>query len=214
MLAVKSSLNRQARSKHGAALLRQKRELGRNARNGPLVRHGPHQARKTSPGILSIRAVRLEPGRKPNNTSRRASSLPGVGAPGKLLSSDRTNHTRRRVLEPPCLPAGDQRFCGPQSRQARVVALRRALWRLRRLGTNQVSCGLGAGRASKGALRRSGETCVVLAGWPGALVTAGARVALARVFSQSPVHAQGSKSSQCPNAVSQNQRAQCIEPCV
>ena len=52
------------------------KELGRNARNGPLVRHGPDKARNTSPGILSRRAVRLEPSRKPNNTSHRASSLP------------------------------------------------------------------------------------------------------------------------------------------
>ena len=41
-----------------------------------LVRHGPDQARKISQGMLSSRAVRLEPGRKPNNTSRRASRLP------------------------------------------------------------------------------------------------------------------------------------------
>ena len=41
-----------------------------------------------------------------------------------------------------------------------------------------------------------------------------ARVALARVFAQSPVHAQESKSSQCLNAVSQNQRARSSEPCV
>ena len=94
------------------------------------------------------------------------------------------------------------------------LALRRALWRLSRLGTYHVSCALGAGRASRCALRRSGQTCALLAGWPGALATAGARVALARVFSQSLVHAKGSKSSQCPNAVSQNQRARSGEPCM
>ena len=32
--------------------------------------------------------VRLEPDWKPNRTSRRASNLPGVGAPGQLLSRD------------------------------------------------------------------------------------------------------------------------------
>ena len=125
----------------------------------------------------------------------------------------RTNHTRRRALRPPCLPPGDQRFCAPQSRQAGIVALRRVLWRLRCLGTYHVSCGLGTGSGSRCALRRSGQTCALLAGWPGALATAGAKVALARVFSQSPLHAQGSKSSQCPNAVSQNQRERSSEAC-
>ena len=72
-----------------------KRELRRNARNGPLMRHGPDWARRTSPGILSRRAVRLKPGRKPNRTSRRASSLPGVGAPWQFLSSDLRTTTVR-----------------------------------------------------------------------------------------------------------------------
>ena len=71
--------------------------------------------------------------------------------------------------------------------------------------STHVSCAPGPGRASRSALGRSGQTCALLAGWPGALATAGARVALAHVFSQSPVHAQGSKSSQRPNAVPQNQ---------
>ena len=39
----------------------------------------------------------------------------------------RTSHARRRSLTPPCLPAGGQQFCGPQSRQAGAVAPRRAL---------------------------------------------------------------------------------------
>ena len=41
-----------------------------------------------------------------------------------------TNHTRRRALRPPCLLAGFQRFCAPQSRQAEFVSLCRAIWRL------------------------------------------------------------------------------------
>ena len=36
----------------------------------------------------------------------------------------RTSHTRRRSLTPPCLPAGGQQFCGPQSRPAGAVASR------------------------------------------------------------------------------------------
>ena len=43
-------------------------------------------------------AVRLEPGRKPKSTSRRANSLPGVGAPGQLLSRD--CRTTRPPFEP------------------------------------------------------------------------------------------------------------------
>ena len=67
------------------------------ARNGPLVRHGPHQARKTSPGTQSRRTVRLEPGRKPKSTSHRASCLPRVGA-RQLLSRD--CRTTRPLHEP------------------------------------------------------------------------------------------------------------------
>ena len=111
-------------------------------------------------GTQNFTAGRLEPGRKPNKTSRRASSLPRVGAPGQLLSSDlRTTrppyepHTTQST-ETTLPPAGDQQFCGPQSRQAGIVALRRALWRL------PTTCrALGAGRASRCALRRSGQTC-------------------------------------------------------
>ena len=52
---------------------------------GPWSRPGTQDfPRKT----LSSRAVRLEPGRKPNNTSRRASRHPGGGVPGHLSSSD------------------------------------------------------------------------------------------------------------------------------
>ena len=56
------------------------------------------------------------------------------------LRDHRMSHTRRRALTPPCLPAGGQQFCGPQSRQAGTVApgaccawapaARRALWML------------------------------------------------------------------------------------
>ena len=61
---------------------------------GPWCEKDQTEARTTfSRNTVKARAVRLEPGRKPNNTSRRASSLPGVGAPGKLLSSDLTHHT-------------------------------------------------------------------------------------------------------------------------
>ena len=74
-------------SEHHAALLQHKGAWAENARDGLLVRHGPDQARKISSGT-----VRLEPGRKPNNTSRRASRLPGGGVPGHLSSSDLRNH--------------------------------------------------------------------------------------------------------------------------
>ena len=46
---------------------------------------------------------------------------------------------------PPCRRST---ICDPQSRQAGIAALRRALCRLRRLGTYHVPCVLGAGRAS------------------------------------------------------------------
>ena len=145
-----------------------KKGAGQKCKRCPLVQHGPDEARKISRGILSRRAVRLEPDRKPNNTSRRAGSLSGVGALGQLLSSDRrttpanhrtnhrTNHIRCRALKPPYLPAGDQQFCGPQSRQAGIVALRRALWRMKRLGTYHVSCAPGAGRAGRERWQRQG----------------------------------------------------------
>ena len=70
-----------------------------NARDGPLVRHGPDKARKICPGVLSSRAVCLEPGKKPNNTSRKASRLPGGGVSGHLSSSD------LRTTRPPYEPA-------------------------------------------------------------------------------------------------------------
>ena len=132
-----------------------KRELGRNARNGPLVRHGPDQARTTSPGVLSSRAVRLEPDRNP--TTRRARSAVSQEAEYQGICSaaifaprdHRTNHTRCRALTPPCLPAGDQQFCGPQSRHAGADALRRGALALEAAGHCHVSCALGAGRASK-----------------------------------------------------------------
>ena len=50
-----------------------KKELGRYARNGPLERHGPDSARKTSPGILSGRASAWSlAGNPANPTTRRA----------------------------------------------------------------------------------------------------------------------------------------------
>ena len=52
-----------------------KKEAGQKRKKWHPVRHGPDWARETSPGKLSRRAVRLEPGKKPNNTSRKASSL-------------------------------------------------------------------------------------------------------------------------------------------
>ena len=123
------------------------------------------------------------------------------------------SHTRRRALTPSCLPAGDQQFCGPQSRQAGAVAPRRALWRLLRLGACRASRALDADSASKCALRRRLRTCALVSRWSEAQVNAGTRVAHARAFLQSHVHAQATRSSQCPDAVSQSQLAQSSVPC-
>ena len=90
----------------------------------------------------------------------------------------RTSHTRRRSLTPPCLPAGGQQFCGPQSRPA--VAPRRALARKPRLVTCRVSRALDADSARKCALRRCLQTCALVSRWSEAQVTTGARVAHAR----------------------------------
>ena len=93
-------------------------------------------------------------------SARSRSTRAGTVAP----RDHRRNLTRRR---PPCLPAGDQQFCAPQSRQAGVEALRRALWRLRRLGTYRASYALGAGKACTHGLKRFQRICARLAGWRG-----------------------------------------------
>ena len=73
------------------------------------------------------------------------------GAPLHAVFSNTLVALYRSEDRPPCRRST---ILWPTDRQAGFVALRRALWRLKRLGTNRVSCALGAGRASKRALRR------------------------------------------------------------
>ena len=74
-----------------------------------------------------------KPGRKPNNTSAEPAvfQVPEFQGTCPVATCEprdqRASHTRRGSLTPPCLPAGRQQFCGPQSRQAGAVAPHRAL---------------------------------------------------------------------------------------
>ena len=68
----------------------------------------------------------------------------------------RTNHTRRRALTPPCLPARDRRFCAPQRHQTGIVAQSGACCAR---APNRVSNALGADRACKRTLMRCRQTC-------------------------------------------------------
>ena len=91
-----------------------------------------------------------------------------------------------------------------------VCAAGCALWhlpRVARLGTWMLTA------RTKCALRRCLQTCALVSRWSEAQVTAGARVAHARALSQSHVHAQATRSSQCPVAVSQSQRAHSSASC-
>ena len=162
--------------------------------------------------------MRLEPGRKPNKTSRRASSLPGVGAPRQVLSRDcRTTrppyepHTAQstETTLPPCRRSTILCPAEPSSRMR--CAAPRALAPAAR---HRVSNALGADRACKRALRRGRRTCVLVSGWSQVLAAARARVARVRVVQNSLAHAQESKRRQCPVATSQNQCARSSEPCV
>ena len=76
-----------------------KRGTGNRERIGPLVRHGPEQARKNFPRNTAWMHRALGNRKEPHSTSRRASSLPGVGAPGQLPSRDDCRTTR-----PQCEP--------------------------------------------------------------------------------------------------------------
>ena len=133
LLAAGPSLNRSGAGsiKTLSTAAATKRELGRNARDGPLVRHGPDKARKICPGIF--RVVRCAWNQAGNPLTRHAepaafqvAEFRGICPVATCEPRDhRTSHTRRRPLTPPCLPAGGQQFCGPQSRQAGAVALQR-----------------------------------------------------------------------------------------
>ena len=196
-----------------------KRELGRKRKNWA------PDATWTRPGTQNFhrsQVVQCAWNQAGNPTTRRAEPIvsqaakhQGICPVATFVPRDhRTSHTRRRALTPPCLPARDQQFCGPQSRQAGIAALRRALWRLLRLGTFHASRAQDAGRARKCALWRCRQKCALVSRWSGAPAVAWTRVPLARAFSQSLDHAQATRSSQCPDAVSLNQRAQSSERCV
>ena len=141
---------------------------------------------KKSPGTFSSLAVRLEQGRKPNSTSCRVSRLPGVGAQRQSLKphDHRGSRTQRRARRPPCLPARDQRFNAPQSRQGATGTLRRPLGRPKHLDIFHVSCAQDADSACTRARRNFQRICAHV-GWPGAPAMGEGTVAHARDASHS-----------------------------
>ena len=155
---------------------------------------------------LSSRAVRLEPGRKPNSTSCRASHLPGVEQPyhattvgtkhsaghgDHLASSEGTNESMpRRAVKPVAL-----RRALLRRRCRQLPTTRRALWVLpERPDTRKSSFP---------------RTCAHVAGWLG---STGKGRGQGRARSRRlAAGVQESKSHRCPDAVSQNQHAQSSE---
>ena len=201
-----STRHNRCSSQHLAALLQHEGSWAKRVRNGSLVRHGPDHAELSQEHDPDVQCVWNQ------ETQQHAAQdqlSPAVEASGQLLNRERRitrPHCEPHMAQstqttlPPCRRSTNLCRAEPSSRICNAAP--RALAPEPPGHLPRVSCALGADRACKRALRAVDNH---VSGWPGALATAGSRVAHAHAVSPSLLHAQGSRvasmSRRCMSAI-------------